>query len=255
MLIFEELEKIAKLKRLSIINAEKDYLQDILLFSIYSEVGRELVFKGGTCLYKIYKLDRFSEDLDFTLTKKLDSEKLANKILQNLSLLNIKGRIIEIKEYKEGINIKFILNGPLYKGSKETQSFIPLNISTRENLFKDPYKESFISLYREIPTYELFVMSQEEILAEKFRAILTRLKARDIYDLWFLLVKKRVSFNLELVNNKLSIYDMKFHIQDFKDRVNKMKGLWNTDLKNLVIGELKDFDEVNKDIFNLLDLK
>ena len=60
MLGTEELEDIARLKRLSLINAEKDYLQDILLFSIYSIVGRELVFKGGTCLYKIYKINRFS---------------------------------------------------------------------------------------------------------------------------------------------------------------------------------------------------
>jgi predicted nucleotidyltransferase component of viral defense system len=63
MLNYEELENIAKLKRLSLKNGEKDYLQDLLLFIIYSNVGEELIFKGGTCLYKIYKLNRFSEDL------------------------------------------------------------------------------------------------------------------------------------------------------------------------------------------------
>ncbi len=60
MLSLKELEDSARLKRLSLINAEKDYLQEVILSSIYSFVGRELVFKGGTCLYKLYKLNRFS---------------------------------------------------------------------------------------------------------------------------------------------------------------------------------------------------
>lgn len=45
--------------------AEKDYFQEIILFILYREFGRELVFKGGTALTKCYGFDRFSEDLDF----------------------------------------------------------------------------------------------------------------------------------------------------------------------------------------------
>ena len=106
MLSYEELENIARLKRLSVINAEKDYLQDLILFSIYSIVGKELVFKGGTCLYKFYKLNRFSEDLDFTLTKKTDIKKTTDKIISDLMLLNISGKIKDIKEYSNQINVR-----------------------------------------------------------------------------------------------------------------------------------------------------
>ena len=62
-----ELEKIAKEKGYSIKNIETDYLLEVLLFVIYREIGRQLVFKGGTALYKFYSLNRFSQDLDFTL--------------------------------------------------------------------------------------------------------------------------------------------------------------------------------------------
>lgn len=49
--------------------AEKNYVNSWVLYAIYtSDVGKDLVFKGGTALSKLYCPDvwRFSEDLDFT---------------------------------------------------------------------------------------------------------------------------------------------------------------------------------------------
>jgi len=251
MLTYEEIENIARLKRLPLANAEKDYLQNLILFSIYSLAGKELVFKGGTCLYKIYKLDRFSEDLDFT-AEKLDIKKIANKIISDLSLLNIKGKIKEIKEYRNEINIRLLFNGPLYKGSKETQCFVPLNISMKEQVLLEPRKEFIVSLYKEIPNFEVFAMHEEEILAEKIRAIFTRQKPRDVYDLYFLL-EKNVDFNLDLINKKLSLYNLKFNTTEFKNRIEKMKGFWQSDLKNLIIREI-EFETVKKKIFQKLKI-
>lgn len=244
MLTYDELENIARLKRLSLINAEKDYLQNLILFSIYSIAGKELIFKGGTCLYKIYKLDRFSEDLDFTLTERLDIKKIAEKIISDLMLLNIKGKVKEIKEYPNEINVRLLFNGPLYKGSKETQCFIPLNMSMKENILTEPKREFIVSLYKEIPNFYVFAMSEDEILAEKIRAIMSRLKPRDIYDLFFLL-NKDAKFDINLVNKKLSLYHLKFDKKEFISRIEKMRGLWQIDLKNLISSEL-EFDKAKK---------
>lgn len=252
MLNYNELESIAKLKKLSLANAEKDYLQDVMLFILYSNLGKELVFKGGTALYKMYKLNRFSEDLDFTLNHKIDIDKISNKIISDLMLLNIKGKIKEVKEFRGEINVKFLLNGPLYRGSRETQCFIPLNISKREHTVLEPKKESVISLYKEIPNFEVFVMQEEEILAEKIRTIFQRQKPRDIYDLWFLLMKKNTHPTKQIINKKLALYNIEFSFKEFKDRIEKMRGLWNTDLKNLILNDLKDFDEVKRDIIKKL---
>ena len=52
MLGRDELEKLMPLKGLSIAQTEKDYIQNLLLYVIYSVLGRELVFKGGTCCFK-----------------------------------------------------------------------------------------------------------------------------------------------------------------------------------------------------------
>ena len=248
MLDYKELEHVSRLKRLSLMNTEKDYLQDLMLFSIYSHIGKELIFKGGTCLYKIYKLDRFSEDLDFTLNKKINIKEVSNKIISDLSLLNIKSKIKEIKEYKNELNIRFILNGPLYKGNKETQCFIPLNISIKEKVILEPEDSSIVSLYKELPTFKIFTMQEKEILAEKVRAISTRKKPRDIYDLWFLLVVKNIFFDIKMINEKLSLYSLKYNVKEFLDRINEMKNLWETDLKYLTIGDLPDFNKIKNEI-------
>ena len=62
----KELEEYAKIKGLNLGQAEKDYVQTIMLFILYQKYGRELVFKGGTALNKCFNLDRFSQDIDFT---------------------------------------------------------------------------------------------------------------------------------------------------------------------------------------------
>jgi len=52
---------------------EKDYYLTVILSDIH-KLSRDLVFKGGTCLSKVYfDYYRLSEDLDFTL--KLPPEK------------------------------------------------------------------------------------------------------------------------------------------------------------------------------------
>lgn len=252
MLSYDELENVAKLKRLTVTNTEKDYLQELILFSLYSQVSDELVFKEGTCLYKIYKLNRFSEDLDFTLTKKINVEKITAKLITDLGLLNIKGKVKEIKKYRNEINVRLIFNGPLYKGNKETQCFIPLNISLKERIIFEPQRKMIISFYKEIPNFEIFALSEKEIFAEKVRAIMTREKPRDIYDLWFLLTKKNLDFDINMINKKLKLYNLKFNLKDFIGAVNKKRGLWQLDLKNLILGELPEFNEIKAGLFNKL---
>ena len=68
---------------------EKDYFQDLLLFNIYKQTNL-LIFKGGTALYKLYGLQRFSEDLNFTLIGDLDIEKTMKRVLFSIEGSEIK---------------------------------------------------------------------------------------------------------------------------------------------------------------------
>lgn len=247
MITKEELSKIAEVKNISLTNTERDYLQEIILFNLYKGIKDELVFKGGTALYKIYGLNRFSQDLDFTLTKRrFKLKNLVAKMIDQVWLLGIKGKIKEFREYKNEVNIRLVFRGPLYNGSKESLVLIPLNTSLRERVVKAS-NELIISSYREIPSFEVYVMGEQEIAAEKIRAILTREKARDVYDLWFLL-KKGIKLNFDLVEKKLRIHNKKFSKKEFIAAINRKEKMWEVDLRKLTIGTLPDFRRIKKGI-------
>ncbi len=62
-------------------NSLKEYLQDVTLSIIYNDSNlKDLIFYGGSCLRKIYGLNRLSEDLDFESVEKIDVEFVAKKI-------------------------------------------------------------------------------------------------------------------------------------------------------------------------------
>ncbi len=247
MITKDELKKIAEAKGLSIESCEKDYLLELILFSIYSEFGGALIFKGGTALYKLYNLNRFSEDLDFTLNKrKFDFEKMARKVILSLERLGMEGKVKEISKYRNEINIKFIFSGPLYRGSKESMAFVSLNISLRERVvwFR---KEILIPSYKEIPSFDVFAMEPKEILAEKVRAIYSRNKPRDVYDLWFLL-KRGAEIDFKLLDKKLKIVGLKFSKKEFLKKIDEKESLWRNDLSPMMIGNLLEFISIKKEI-------
>ncbi len=249
MISKDEMKKIAEAKKLSAENCEKDYLLELALFVIYSEFGNALIFKGGTALYKFYNLNRFSEDLDFTLNKKnFDFERMSKKILFSLDRLGVVGKIKEFSKYRNEANVKFNFIGPAYRGGKESMAFVSLNISLRERAcnFK---KETFIPSYREIPAFDVFVMDEKEILAEKIRAVYSRNKPRDIYDLWFLL-KRGAEVDYNLIDRKLKLVKVKFSLNSFLKKIDEKKDLWEKDLSQMLIGRAPSFDAVKKDIFD-----
>ena len=242
MITKPELLKIAEMKRLTIRNAEKDYLLEFLLYSL-SDDRRLLVFKGGTALYKFYNLNRFSEDLDFdAIGKRLDSDKMIKKVIRNLELSGMQRALPEKIEYSNETNIRFAVRGPLYDGSKNSMSRVTINISKRERPIFTSMK-LLISTFPEIPSFELSVLDIQEIAAEKIRCILTREKPRDIYDLWFL-SKKGITLDVSLINKKLKIYNITFNQKKFIEKVKEKQKMWKRDLQDLIIGNLPEFDDV-----------
>lgn len=250
MLKKEELIKFTETKRLSLKNIEKDYLLELLLYLLSEEVGKDLIFKGGTALYKLYSLNRFSEDLDFTLaSKKLKLEPLLYKIIRKLASIGISGKIKEIKKYQTGIAASLLIKGPLYDGSKPSLSYLSLDFSMRERPVYQPVIERIFPSYRDIPSFEVFVMPLEEMLAEKVRSIIMRDKARDVYDTWFLL-KKGIKPDLNLINKKLKIHKQTFGYAFFISQLAAKEKTWKQDLQELLIGELPPFYKIKKEILD-----
>ncbi len=242
MITKTELGKTAEQKHLSLRNAEKDYLLELILFNL-TDFRRILVFKGGTALYKFYNLNRFSEDLDFDIAgKQFNLDALTKRVLRGFELTGMQRTLYETKDYRNEINIKFVVRGPLYDGSKNSMSRMTLNLSRRERPTTISNK-LLIASYAEIPSFEVTVLDSREIVAEKIRCIMTREKPRDVYDLWFL-YKRETPIDLSLINKKLKFYQLVFDKALFHEKLQQKRNMWTHDLKDLVIGTLPPFDDV-----------
>ena len=104
------------------------------MFILYQNFGKELVFKGGTALNIVYGLPRFSEDLDFTLSKEIDIKDI---VQHGLNRFYLESEITE-KRNKNSFNYIIRIKGPLYIGIKESLCRIELDFSLREKVCLEP---------------------------------------------------------------------------------------------------------------------
>lgn len=246
MLHREEIEKIARERGEQPKLIEKDYLLEMMLF-LLQEHGKNLIFKGGTALYKFHGLKRLSEDLDFTLKGKIDARKLMQVLVRKLRQAGISARIKEFGIYKNQQNMRLELLGPLFDGNPSNATVITINISMKERPLYEPHEERIYSQYRDIPSFSVQVMPLPEIVAEKIRALFTRDKARDVYDLWFLM-KKGVSPQIKDINKKLKLSKEKFTKERFIEKTEEKRKSWEMDLKGLIKGKLPDFESIKEEL-------
>ncbi len=226
---------------------EKDYLQHLILSRIYSNVGMGLVFKGETALQKCFGLNRFSEDLDFTISGSL-------KLSAVESSLKEVGRFYPStyskEESKNTVSYKMKIEGPLFRGPLALQT-VRVEISMREEVTLPTLNRIVNPLYIDLQPYSVMVMDPTEILAEKVRALLSRTKARDLYDAYFLLQKK-VNLDLSIVAEKLKFYGKTYDPEELYSRVARLKPQWEKTLPSLV-RVVPDFQSVIADLKEHLD--
>lgn len=229
MISKEELKSYAQLKKLNLGQAEKSYFQDIMLFILYEQFGQELVFKGGTALQRAYGLDRFSEDIDFTLTKELPLREVLERGLARFYLE------AEIQEAGSALSLNYVLRirGPLYIGIRNSLCRIELDFSRREQVLLETTMITLGRLLEELPAFEVVVMAKEEILAEKVRAVLTRTKARDVYDVWFLL-QAGTKMNFGLLAQKLQYYQKGYRPAELRQHLHLKESIWESELTPLI---------------------
>lgn len=99
-----------------------------------------------------------------------------------------------------------------------------------------------------MPIRILTGMNLEEVAAEKVGAIESREKARDIYDLYYLIKEKGVKFNKDAINAKLGYIDKGYSKEEFTHSLNAKNAIFEKELGNLVFGPLPKFEEVKKTI-------
>lgn len=249
----DELKRLAGKEKIPLGTVERDYVISILL-EIISRLpcSDSLIFKGGTCIKKIYFPDaRFSVDLDFSCLGDVTHELLANlkSSLAGRSIRDVEF-IDVVEEERRGDSVRL---GVKYNDVNGHPTSVKIDLSLREKLLKPPKpREVLNSYYSDIPAYEIMALSLDEILAEKVRAVIAREAPRDIYDIWYLL-RKGAKFDLEVVNKKLKILkrDKTFTLELFKQRLDEKQEGWKRDLVMLV-PKAPNFTQVKEKILEAI---
>jgi len=252
---------------------EKDYYLTLMLSEIHKELSESLIFKGGTCLNKVYyTYYRLSEDLDFTL--RMPSGKITRGIRRK-TIQPIKDSILSFAEsldmHIEGFDnagrneskqyIYYFTYDSVIVQGKKRQS-VKFEIGLRFNpilpVEKKPMSHAYTHPFTGEPLFEtspIICLSLKELVAEKLRAACTRcdIVPRDFYDLDYL-IKQGFDFKdeefISLFKKKLKedghATDLKKYAQNLgrsEKEINDMKSRIEDEFfPVLAIHERKIFD-------------
>jgi len=249
---------------------EKDYFCSVLLSFLYSDES-SLVFKGGTCLSKVYGgFYRLSEDLDFMISTPSDSSRsLRRKTIEPLK--KMVGRVTDVLplftllEHLTGRNnsTQYIAQVQYRSSIRPVPATIKIEIGLREELLTLPQKGRVKTLLNDpfsrkpaVQEFSVLCMSPEEAYAEKLRAALTRkdLAIRDFYDIDYAVIKMNLNLNeeqfLEFVKKKLAVPGND-PLNITLSRKEMLKRQLETELKPIL--REKDFQQFDLDrAFNLV---
>ena len=173
---------------------ERDYCLAWFLAGLsQSKLHDLLIFKGGTALKRCHFGDyRFSEDLDFTLARRVEfAEIRAGLEVYELVAQGSGIRFsFEAEDRQTHVNSNtFYLR---YQGPLPTSNTVKVDITIAEILLFPVEQLPVLRTYpefedvpedRPIPVYSLNEIATEKIVALQDRA---RNEPRDLYDLWFL---------------------------------------------------------------------
>ncbi|MBO5997870.1 MAG: nucleotidyl transferase AbiEii/AbiGii toxin family protein [Alphaproteobacteria bacterium] len=266
---------------------EKDYIMNLILNALSnSELAKgKVFFKGGCCVHKCfsgltdyseenmsaYFNERFSQDLDITISPDLMSEKKLTELFTEVGNYLEENHGLKIGNFHFGVHKnektsrqdcrgEISFEGPIYlhglevcKAKNKKPSFDPpslkIDITSDETVPVNSGPARIYDPYEKKSTYTTQCYSQEDLIAEKMRALMERSAARDLYDLSLLLLKSQNKNNIDRALLGKSIEEkfrlkkipMDFSVEKFNSRKDEYLSSWKKSLENQ-IGSLPNFE-------------
>ncbi|MEK6542892.1 MAG: nucleotidyl transferase AbiEii/AbiGii toxin family protein [Elusimicrobiota bacterium] len=200
-------------------NALKEVIQEIALLGLWrAKFFEHAAFYGGTALRILYGLDRFSQDIDFSLLKPQKSFTLQPYLKAVMTELASMGFTVDIEA---GTRSTAIDSAFIKAGTKEHL----LKIKTPGQIADKIHKDSLLTIKFEVDTdppggfqtqaktllqpipFAVNAYQQPDLFAGKLHAVLqrkwkNRVKGRDYYDLvWY--VAREIPVRLEHLEQRL----------------------------------------------------
>lgn len=153
-----------KLKRT--VHKEIAQAQDLLVEELYKVFGNAVIH-GGAAIWRCFKSNRFSEDIDVYIPKDIKEIDIFYKNIQKIGFSIVKKRIKQ---------------NSLFSVLKFNKSIVRFEAIFRKvNGILKEYEEVNGNLFT------VYTLSPEQLLEEKVRVYKKRRKVRDLYDIFFLL--------------------------------------------------------------------
>lgn len=239
-------------------NVKKEQLQDVILQYVYNTSGyNTLLFTGGTCLKKVYGLNRLSEDLDFDIPKNItfDIRVFADDLKKYLLSLRVFGPITtKISKNNQTVFIKF----PDNVFVRCDFSLIQTTVFETQQSFITANNRQFLVLSYDLPTLwanKIVAFLTRSFYKGKFQTI--PFKGRDIYDLyWLLQLSAKTGYTLKPnmkrlkalmkpmtpknitreIQKKIALVDPKFVVDDLSPLVESrdLVDRFVTDFENVI---------------------
>jgi len=245
---------------------EKDYFCTVLLQYLYDQPDSPLIFRGGTCIGKVYAdFYRLSEDLDFMISTPPEASisvrrkrmapvrEWVKKISEEMSILtlpedftghNSSRQYVAYVTYPSVFLTEEAARIKIEVGLREMPLMQPAQMKARTLLINPFTRKSLV------PDIDLTTLSMKEAIAEKLRAALTRLEPaiRDFFDIDYLASRNKMDLNdrhlFQLLAEKLKVPGNP-PINLSLARKEKLKTQINTELKPVL--RPVDFDSFDLD--------
>ena len=239
---------------------ERDYVLAWFLTCLAGHELRDcLAFKGGTALRRCW-IDnyRFSEDLDFTITKAIAFDEILagfSEIYRAVESASGVEFALDRKARRQGQNSHtFYLR---YLGPLPAPNDVKVDITISEVICFPLEERPVLRQFQEFDDLpdgpRVVSYSLEEVVVEKIEALSKRARnePRDLYDLWYLL--NHYDFWLPAMQSEL---DAKFEfrgrsteniLQNIDKKEERLRRLWQERLAQQV-SELPPYDRVFRDV-------
>ncbi len=231
------------------LNRIREYLQAYLLNIIYkNKFYQNLVFAGGTALRFIYKIRRFSEDIDFSLSSEAKSYNFADMVKNILQEFKLAGYNLEIK-YDDSRTVHSVLlkfSGILFETGLSPLKSQKIAIKVEVDSNPPPGGIETSSVYNSNFMFYILHYDLASLFAGKVHALLCRkyAKGRDWYDLlWYLTKFKGLEPNFIMLNNAM--------VLDTRNPVKLTADNWRAEIKKTV--ETLDWVKVRNDVSRFLE--
>ncbi len=203
---------------------------------------------------------RFSEDLDFTLTKATPLEAIIDELekifvdVKKASGITLRYSRTDRKTHQNSHTFYLAYEGPLPNAAvKEVKVDITIEERLVLPLEKRPVLKGYEE-YEDLPdNAKISVYSLEEILSEKVVALTDRARnePRDLYDVWYLTEWEDMDIStiIPAITEKLDFRNRGLESMiDLNNKKARFKKLWQMRLANQM-ADLPHFEEVYRAVF------